>query len=1624
MDETPCNNLYDDKLMAYIYDDVDDSDIFAFKPSFQNPDGSKNEQDNIPNNVLPSTTREFSLILAENEELKLKIKQLENEKSLLELRISEVYKTAKAELERKDKRLLQLNDNINNMLLRKKRVNNQPHKQPNENTRNNVFHQNHSKDNRRENKTDVRQKVEDSEPPIHHNSNVQAESNDVLLISDEDIAFVQTVDEVKISVPDKSETLKMESKPELRRSPRKSAGIPKTINNDLKLPVKQVHEKRNLRDSNDLRLKFNKKINEDCFVKNDDVFTEKYEQYVHTESGKSQLKPKEQKISPSISNSERDKNHRCSERIKNIDKNKNKSLNPHQVHGENCTKSEPVSKNLESQNLISTTSNFASSKDVKSRENTSRSRRSRSKTRERNDPRTSSDSLPSSLSRNKISKRTSRRSPSKSPGRHRRTWKPFRSISPLRTHRDGKIANEQLKREEERFELRSRSRGDIGFQTKHTDRRRSPSFLRFSRSVEDTKRSKKTSDQRDRYGDNIAPTHGEWKKLSNSQKEIQFNKEENRESRKKNKTSLRRGQMDYGDIDMDIRRDVPNRKECNVKPIQSFKDINKLCKPDLKRNSNDKQEVLQFIESSSASDNSVGADTAFSDFESYMSDIESNLDIKSKPSDLNKKKESDLDQCKSIFEFGQRKAVSQNDEIVTNRSVTEQCRTEITDNITKSSIEQLVDQKLSKNSKPKEEVKQPVDDIKSVEDKIKKKIDMDQYKQRCSIKITKSIKTLDETKEKKTEAQLLGQRTDEARNDNNVKINKNQNKIVVNDELNSILNENRKISNDNSEGGNKSQKTVVSEELNKISNNGETQNHNCEGGNKNQNTTIVRDEPNSISNTGKLQSDNSEGITRDKKTTVINDGINKIASNSSKIQNDDSELMNKKAKFLKDEENIIFNKDKTQDNDSQLVRNSQNNIVLINDNSFLHDLSMSDDEDENTFKKVEPIKDDKVEMKISIIDVVVIPADSSLSLSHTSNTRKESISNVLETATESHSKKNSDNFECIEQIQEAIHTHVPRTEHTTSMVSLSELDTEELQKCLEDDIPESPILPQVSPDNVIDSKPLKRPCHEKIVRLFGSDSPVNSERLTKFHEMQSEKLGKNLADLPTARNTGATQETKKAGLSKPKMRKSRCQTADAVLSEILGKNNLEASIERGSRNFDRGDVNYSIFRNNLHYIPVCSGPNARIKLEQEVSTKKEQAVDKCTESTTPDTKIKRKRTPKQSKARIRVKMPFNEQNKKDKRIKKCKTKRAKCIGDSEKTTSSKNRSRVSKKQQSKTRDISQDNTNDNSEDIAHEYNQAIQEEAQKVVSKKHHEQKLISEFETPLTPSVKVKRKNKNITKTVEQSPKEEQKLDASEERKTQTRRITPVKIGEVDSSIDGNLMEEGTKKRKINTPLKDERPGKMQKMSVEFGISSQSPLPHIEGMLKLFEKKTSATHVYADCPLGSTKTTAFQRKLSDLAETNTVDASNDNTVNQINLDSKDVSLLGTLEKVILDNMTEYLGDKSLHSFGSEDKTRGVKTAHNETQNGNERVDKLDFSNMLGKNLNTSTPMKRPKENNEVDVPQVSTNHEEKQINSSSTPVVNNDLSTQTNGYKSYLATPMKRDRQKRVRVIQLIQKT
>lgn len=67
-------------------------------------------------------------LINENNELKAKVKILEEKANLLELRISEIYKTAKAEIERKDRRIRELNQEKDDVLFRRNRSANQYHK--------------------------------------------------------------------------------------------------------------------------------------------------------------------------------------------------------------------------------------------------------------------------------------------------------------------------------------------------------------------------------------------------------------------------------------------------------------------------------------------------------------------------------------------------------------------------------------------------------------------------------------------------------------------------------------------------------------------------------------------------------------------------------------------------------------------------------------------------------------------------------------------------------------------------------------------------------------------------------------------------------------------------------------------------------------------------------------------------------------------------------------------------------------------------------------------------------------------------------------------------------------------------------------------------------------------------------------------------------------------------------------------------------------------------------------------------------------------------------------------------------------------------------------------------------
>lgn len=192
--------------------------------------------------------------------------------------------------------------------------------------------------------------------------------------------------------------------------------------------------------------------------------------------------------------------------------------------------------------------------------------------------------------------------------------------------------------------------------------------------------------------------------------------------------------------------------------------------------------------------------------------------------------------------------------------------------------------------------------------------------------------------------------------------------------------------------------------------------------------------------------------------------------------------------------------------------------------------------------------------------------------------------------------------------------------------------------------------------------------------------------------------------------------------------------------------------------------------------------------------------------------------------------------------------------------------------------------------------------------------------------------------------------------KKSPRRRITPIKIGEVSTS----------------KPCQGDFEGGYKTM--------QSPLPHMEEMLKNLEKERSSVdrpHETASSPV----------------------------IPEINLDTKDVADLGSFERDILENMSEYLGDKSLPSLHSEGKT-------NESQkNVKDGENQLNFSDFLNKNTNTSTPIKKAELSSESG----------NTLTQSQASIPN--VTTSPNVTKSYLLAPLKRDRRRRV-IVRMVEIT
>ncbi|CAG9767638.1 unnamed protein product [Ceutorhynchus assimilis] len=118
MSENKNSPIPDDKMMAYLYDDVDDADIFGFGDTGEEEGTRTNDDygDTPDNNRLDFKSLE---IINENQILKETIQRLRLQNDTLDQRISEVYKTAKREIERKDKRIQELQDETNNILFRR-----------------------------------------------------------------------------------------------------------------------------------------------------------------------------------------------------------------------------------------------------------------------------------------------------------------------------------------------------------------------------------------------------------------------------------------------------------------------------------------------------------------------------------------------------------------------------------------------------------------------------------------------------------------------------------------------------------------------------------------------------------------------------------------------------------------------------------------------------------------------------------------------------------------------------------------------------------------------------------------------------------------------------------------------------------------------------------------------------------------------------------------------------------------------------------------------------------------------------------------------------------------------------------------------------------------------------------------------------------------------------------------------------------------------------------------------------------------------------------------------------------------------------------------------------------------
>ncbi|KAH1023914.1 uncharacterized protein LOC109540301 isoform X1 [Dendroctonus ponderosae] len=794
--------------------------------------------------------------------------------------------------------------------------------------------------------------------------------------------------------------------------------------------------------------------------------------------------------------------------------------------------------------------------------------------------------------------------------------------------------------------------------------------------------------------------------------------------------------------------------------------------------------------------------------------------------------------------------------------------------------------------------------------------------------------------------------------------------------------------------------------------------------------------------------------------------------------------------------------------------------------SFIHDFSLSDDE--ISFSETKGLRDVAVARnhlnKINILDVSIVRPGSA----NVFKIMPEKVASLqdfeatpIDPSISHFEKCDTSNVqqECIESIQEAIKNNGFVVEESLCLDRLkndesNKLDTEQLQRCLEDDVcienveinetkvAESPSKTFCSfgIDNATDQSsklsndsngkldvarrsstppnlPHRTRVQEQMLRLFGSESKSESDPIRKGVDT----VKKNLTAI--ALIDSATAQENPQAKTQPKIRSSKNKTADEILCSIL-KKQIPSNLKESS---------YSVFCNNPNYIPNPPDLDFRKKLAEHIEKQEQIELEVCKnldkslekkdrnlkaqkrdEKTKelPETKTSRKS--KCAENCIKIKMPFNSPSKKgkklddsndsDQKIKKKALKRARVIDsdtEDEKITESNSekeslKKRPKKQKGSKNTPISIQKkssinkgtllTNKDATEVKVNENQC--EKDSRVESEPKHKDDteisgtsaIVSTYSLPETVTNQT---DESCTKkeiasekraiNTKQVPAVGQMNDPLNEtlegvfKAITPRRITPVKIGEASFS-------KVFRKKKVNDSneikVPEESPSKSQ--NAQFVKANQSPLPHMEEMLKQYVNKSNdvrealvntshsvqvisvkaASHVYTNDP-SIIKNNTCIRETTNFPE-----------VNQINLDSKDISMLGAVERVIFDNMTAYLADKSLPTFENENannKSEKSTLGNSEALEPKDSTSPLDFSNMLRKNLNTSTPIKpkNARQADEKDKVHTQNKPGPVNINSQSSELMQSiakDLMSDST--RSYITSPLKRERRRRVKIL------